>query len=57
MDLSFPIPVIGKVALSTHRSHSSQISEWQHIHEKRTVDSSNSTGTTGQLRTFDLHFI
>jgi len=30
MDLSFPIPVIGKVALSTLKSRSFDISECQH---------------------------
>jgi len=35
MDLSFSIPVIGKVALSTHKRHSLHISEWQHSNRKR----------------------
>jgi hypothetical protein len=36
--------------LTTPYRHSILISEWQHIQGKRTVNSSNSTGTTGQLQ-------
>jgi len=43
MDLSFPKPVIGKVALPTPCIHSIQISEWQHPHGERTVDFSSQT--------------
>jgi hypothetical protein len=46
MDLSFPIPVIGKVALSTHKRHSIQISKWRHTKRKRTVDFNEPTGTS-----------
>ncbi len=41
MDLSFPIPVIGKVTLLTPCRHSIQISEWHHPHGERTVDFSS----------------
>ena len=37
MDLTFPIPVIGKVSISTHKSQSIQIYERPHTYGKLTV--------------------
>jgi hypothetical protein len=35
---------------STHKSHSNQISKWQHAYGKRTIDLSEPTDTSGQLQ-------
>lgn len=40
--------------LTTLKSHSIHISEWQHTHGKKTVDSSEPTGTNRQKEQFKL---
>jgi len=52
-----PMSAIGVrrlITAHTHKSHSLHISEWQLSHGKKTVDSSEPTGTNRQKEQFKL---
>lgn len=55
-DLFWPSFVIRERPYSTHKSHSLNISECQHIRRKLTVDSMRPTRTTGNCRHTEKRF-